>query len=67
MGHKNGVFKQNFSKFGFGNRMGFKMLGYEVRIIKVDSKPSWKSCRGKTDIRIIFVGYTVSIETLEHA
>ena len=29
-------------------------------------KPSRKSCRGKTNIRIIFVGDTVSQGTYEH-
>ena len=35
--------------------MGFKMQGYEARIIKVHCKPSLKSCSGKTNVRIIFL------------
>ena len=30
------------------------------------SKPSWKSCGGKTNVRIIFVGDTISPGAFEH-
>ena len=46
--------------------MGFKMIGYEARIIKVYCKSSRKSCCGKTSIRTIFFGHTVSQGTFEH-
>ena len=39
--------------------MGFKMLGYGARIMKMHPKQSRKSCSGKTNIRNIFFGDTV--------
>ena len=55
-----------FRNLDLGNRMDFKMLGYGARIIKVHSKPSWKSWSGQTNIRIIFLGDTVSQRTIEY-
>ena len=42
------------------------MLGYRARIIKVQSKTSWKSRTGTTNVRIIFVGDTVSQGTFKY-
>ena len=46
--------------------MGFKMLGYGARVIKVHCKPSRKSFSGITNIYTIIFGVLISRETFEH-
>ena len=46
--------------------LGIEWKGYGARIIKVHCKSSRKSCSGKTKIRTIFFGDTVSQGTFEH-
>ena len=45
--------------------MVLKMKGNRTRVIKVHCKSSGKSCSGKTNIRTIFFGNTVSQGTFK--